>query len=241
MPWSTRELAELAGTTVKAVRHYHAVGLLDEPARKSNGYKQYGVAHLVRLLRITRLKELGVPLAAMRTDAAEDLPAAIRALDGELAERIARLQRIRTELTAALEHNAPLDTPAAFHTVAESLSERDRALATVLGGVFDDAALGDLSALLEEPSAADELFDALPPDADDAAIDTLAPLLVETIRAQHARFPWMAADVTAASPHGKLVAERTLGAAFLELYNPAQVKALARAATLLADRPPADG
>ena len=31
MPWSTRELAELAGTTVKAVRHYHEIGLLDEP------------------------------------------------------------------------------------------------------------------------------------------------------------------------------------------------------------------
>ncbi|WP_433560110.1 MerR family DNA-binding transcriptional regulator [Pseudonocardia xinjiangensis] len=28
MAWSTRELADLAGTTVRAVRHYHDVGLL---------------------------------------------------------------------------------------------------------------------------------------------------------------------------------------------------------------------
>ncbi len=48
MTWSTRELATLAGTTVNTVRHYHRVGLLDEPQRMSNGYKQYGVAHLVR-------------------------------------------------------------------------------------------------------------------------------------------------------------------------------------------------
>ncbi|MEQ3553652.1 WhiB family transcriptional regulator [Pseudonocardia nematodicida] len=38
--WSTRQLAELAGTTVRAVRHYHEVGLLDEPARRANGYKR---------------------------------------------------------------------------------------------------------------------------------------------------------------------------------------------------------
>ncbi|MCS3781081.1 MerR family transcriptional regulator [Tsukamurella ocularis] len=232
MAWSTRELAELAGTTVKAVRHYHSIGLLDEPARASNGYKQYGVAHLVRLLRITRLKELGVPLAAMRSDAAADLPTAIRALDGELAERIARLQHIRAELAAALEHNAPLDTPAAFHAVAESLSDRDRALATVLGGVFDGAALGDLSALMAESTDADEIFDALPPDADDATIEDLAQRLAASIREQHERFPWMA-DPTAASARGRNAAEQTLGAVFLELYNPAQMRALARAAAMI--------
>ena len=48
--WSTRELAELAGTTVKSVRYYHQLRLLDEPARLTNGYKQYEVRHLVRLL-----------------------------------------------------------------------------------------------------------------------------------------------------------------------------------------------
>jgi DNA-binding transcriptional MerR regulator len=45
--WSTRELAELAGTTVNTVRHYHRIGLLDEPERRNNGYKEYGVPHLV--------------------------------------------------------------------------------------------------------------------------------------------------------------------------------------------------
>ena len=58
MSWSTREIAELAGTSLRAVRHYHDVGLLPEPERRSNGYKQCGVAHLVRLLRIKRLVDL---------------------------------------------------------------------------------------------------------------------------------------------------------------------------------------
>jgi DNA-binding transcriptional MerR regulator len=63
MAWSTREIAELAGTSLRAVRHYHEVGLLPEPERHSNGYKQYGVAHLVRLLRIKRLVDLGFSLS----------------------------------------------------------------------------------------------------------------------------------------------------------------------------------
>ena len=32
MAWSTRELAELAGTTVNTIRHYHALGLLERPS-----------------------------------------------------------------------------------------------------------------------------------------------------------------------------------------------------------------
>ena len=54
MEWSTRELAALAGTTVNTVRHYHAVGLLEVPERRHNGYKQYRVHHLVRLIRLRR-------------------------------------------------------------------------------------------------------------------------------------------------------------------------------------------
>jgi DNA-binding transcriptional MerR regulator len=62
MAWSTREIAQLAGTTVRAVRYYHQVGLLEEPRRCSNGYEQYGVTHLVRTVRIRRLTELGFSL-----------------------------------------------------------------------------------------------------------------------------------------------------------------------------------
>jgi len=69
---STRELAELAGTTVKSVRYYHQLGLLDEPERLGNGYKQYEVRHLVRLLQITRLTELGVPLAQIESIGSTD-------------------------------------------------------------------------------------------------------------------------------------------------------------------------
>src|ERR1044072_1219074 len=100
MAWSTRQLAELAGTSLRAVRHYHEVGLLEEPERRANGYKQYGVAHLVRLLRIKRLVALGFSLSRIATMGDSDDPPeqALRPLDAELATTVERLERARVEL-----------------------------------------------------------------------------------------------------------------------------------------------
>ena len=90
MAWSTREIAELAGTSLRAVRHYHEVGLLDEPERRANGYKQYGVAHLVRLLRIKRLVDLGFPLSqiAEMGEAGDHPEEALRTLDAKHDEQL---------------------------------------------------------------------------------------------------------------------------------------------------------
>lgn len=68
--WSTSELATLAGTTVNTIRHYHRLGLLEEPDRRHNGYKQYEMVDLVRLLHIRRLVELGVPLSRIKEPSA---------------------------------------------------------------------------------------------------------------------------------------------------------------------------
>ncbi|KJQ52674.1 MerR family transcriptional regulator [Microbacterium sp. SA39] len=103
MAWSTRELAELAGTTLNAVRHYHRVGILDEPDRTSNGYKQYEVRHLTRLILIRRLRDMGVPLDRIEQASCPDsTEAALGAIDAELAENIERLQRSRSEIGAIL-------------------------------------------------------------------------------------------------------------------------------------------
>lgn len=103
MAWSTRELAELAGTTLNAVRHYHRVGLLEEPERTSNGYKQYEVRHLTRLILIRRLRDLGVPLDRVDQASCPDSSVAeLGAIDSELAASIDRLQRSRSEIGAIL-------------------------------------------------------------------------------------------------------------------------------------------
>src|SRR5690606_11250356 len=106
--WSTRQIAELAGTTVKAVRYYHRIGPLDVPERTANGYKQYEVEHLVRLVQIKRLSDLGVPLSEVASmgRAEEDPDEAIRVLDAELEATIDRLNRVRAEPAVILRHRA---------------------------------------------------------------------------------------------------------------------------------------
>jgi DNA-binding transcriptional MerR regulator len=59
-------LASYAGVTIRAVRHYHTVGLLLEPERDASGYRTYDAAAVVRLIRIRTLAEAGVPLARVR-------------------------------------------------------------------------------------------------------------------------------------------------------------------------------
>ena len=57
-----KELADLAGTTTRTVRYYHRLGLLATPPIVG-GFRDYGVEHLARLLRIRWLAESGIPLA----------------------------------------------------------------------------------------------------------------------------------------------------------------------------------
>ncbi|WDZ83963.1 MerR family transcriptional regulator [Micromonospora cathayae] len=109
MAWSTRELAELAGTTVNTVRHYHRIGLLEEPPRRHNGYKQYGVPDLVRLRRIRRLVELRVPLAKIGAAGSRGLVTAdvLRQVDAGLASELERLTRARRDIAVLLRDHAP--------------------------------------------------------------------------------------------------------------------------------------
>lgn len=58
----SHELAELAGTTPRALRHYHKIGLLPEVPRDTNGYRRYGARDLVRVLRIRQLAAGGMSL-----------------------------------------------------------------------------------------------------------------------------------------------------------------------------------
>lgn len=104
MAWSTRELAECAETTVNTIRHYHRIGLLEEPERGGNGYKQYEVRHLVSLLRIRRLAALGIPLPKMRAAraGAGGTAETLRELDAELEDGIRRLQVARADIATIL-------------------------------------------------------------------------------------------------------------------------------------------
>lgn len=105
------QLAAYAGTTTRAVRHYHQIGLLAEPERSASGYRTYDAAAVVRLIRIRILAGAGVPLARVQDllDAgAEEFAAALAEIDEELRAEIQRLQGNRRRIAelAAGEHLA---------------------------------------------------------------------------------------------------------------------------------------
>ena len=63
MEWSIQQIAKLAGTTSRTLRHYDDIGLLAPSSIGINGYRHYDQAALVRLQRILLLRELGLGLA----------------------------------------------------------------------------------------------------------------------------------------------------------------------------------
>jgi DNA-binding transcriptional MerR regulator len=104
-------LAAYAGVTVRAVRHYHQIGLLPEPERSHSGYRTYDAAAVVRLIRIRTLAEAGVPLARVQEllDAGpEEFARGVQDIDKQLRAEIQRLQgnRKRIARLAAGEHLA---------------------------------------------------------------------------------------------------------------------------------------
>lgn len=60
--WSIQQIAKLAGTTSRTLRHYGELGLLPPSRVGGNGYRFYDTAALVRLQRILLLRELGLGL-----------------------------------------------------------------------------------------------------------------------------------------------------------------------------------
>src|SRR5512135_97788 len=92
------QLAKYAGVTIKAVRHYHHRGLLEEPPRDSSGYRRYSARHAIELVKIKTLADAGVPLARVKELLAanpEQFAAAIAEIDRKLQERLAALIHTR--------------------------------------------------------------------------------------------------------------------------------------------------
>jgi DNA-binding transcriptional MerR regulator len=232
--WSTRELAELAGTTVNTIRHYHRLGLLEEPERRTNGYKEYGVPHLVCLLRIRRLVELGVPLSEVgvaRTNG-DVPPEVLRQVDAQLAAEIERLHKARSDIAVILRDGVPADAPAGFESVAGRLSAADTSLIHVYTRLYDDDAMKDLRRMVEtDTDPVNAELDALPPDADEPTRQSVAERLAPVIAQNLVDYPWLN-DPAAHLSRSEHATQQTFIDAVVTLYNPAQVDVLSRASIL---------
>lgn len=231
MSWSTRELADLAGTTLNTVRYYHRIGLLSQPDRTSKGYKQYTVDHLVRLLQIRRMRDLGVTIERIGTlvDADQVTAETLRTVDSELASGIERLQRARAGIAAALAGAAVIDVPLGFELVARKLARSERALLLIYSQLYDDDALADLRSMLEEERDDASLeFESLSVDATEATRADLAARYAKTIARQIRRYPWLL-QPSVHFKRNRRITEQAAAAAIAALHNSAQLDVMQRA------------
>ncbi|QFG23846.1 MerR family transcriptional regulator [Actinomadura sp. WMMB 499] len=101
------ELAALVGVSTRTVRHYHREGLLPEPERLANGYREYRMRDAVLLARVRRLVELGMSLDEVRDvladDRGRDLREVLRELDADLARQEDAIRARRARLALLLE------------------------------------------------------------------------------------------------------------------------------------------
>jgi DNA-binding transcriptional MerR regulator len=107
------QLAAYAGVTVRAVRHYHHIGLLPEPERDASGYRKYGATAVVSLIKIRTLANAGVPLSQiaelLQADAAA-FAEAVKRIDDRLRDEAERLEASRKQI-AQLEAGDSLLVP----------------------------------------------------------------------------------------------------------------------------------
>ncbi len=127
--------ARLSGLTVKALRHYDALGLLS-PARidSTSRHRWYSPDQLEPARRIRRLRELDLPLPAVRAalaapDGGRELLIAYRR---DVEARLARDQRILHGLVHLIEGDDMSDTSAPSRPAPSGLPDSERQLAADL-------------------------------------------------------------------------------------------------------------
>lgn len=237
------EVARLAGVSVRTLRHYHQIGVLPEPERGSNGYREYDVQDLVRLLRVRRLASLGIALERMPAildESDADSEALFDDLDAELAGQIDRLTRQRDMLRSLRAHRAFPDLPpelarfqAAFEAagLSREMARIDRDQSLLLAQVVGEGAMADISRIYEnltapavvgEMAAAMDGLGTLDADAGPEEIDAVADRLGAVLRPFVEEFP------VSLPPLARRAVGELLGAHSDAVLNAAQRSVLAR-------------
>ena len=164
---SIGEVARLAGVSARAVRHYHAIGLTPEPGRDSSGYRRYGGRDVIALVRVVRLRALGMPIPQIAAQVSSDvddasLPTALRALAEEIDAEIAQLAATRDRLRELAE--------------SETFEQPVKALTQALRG---HGMLGPSDELRAGEEWAAALLDALHPQGMRGVLDQAGELLAD--------------------------------------------------------------
>lgn len=114
------EVSARTGVSVRMLRHYDSIGLVNPSARTSADYRDYSPDDLSTLMRVEALRSLGMGLAEVR-DALQDddldVPAVIDRLREDTRERIRAEQELLDHLDS-ISTSAPSSWDDVLHTTA---------------------------------------------------------------------------------------------------------------------------
>lgn len=254
------ELAALVGVSTRAVRHYHHQGLLPEPPRKPNGYRDYRLRDAVRLARVRRLTALGLGLDEVRDVLGDESGTELREVLGELDDELrrqeeeikARRTRLAELLRQAEDGTLPEDAPlsagltelfartATSPAAASAIAAKDRDVLALMETSAPpearDGVLAIAGSLAEDEAATERahevyaLLDAL----EDAAPDD--PRVPRAARAVSACVPDATVATMPSLPEGDTPLPDAFAQALYADLAPAQAEAVRQAIALLMER-----
>jgi MerR family transcriptional regulator, thiopeptide resistance regulator len=105
--YQIKEVAHMAGVSVRTLHHYDEIGLLVPKLRTAGGYRLYDDSDLMRLQQILIGRELGLSLREIGCsldDPQFDLRQALRAQREQLHERAQQTEAMLRAIDAALAH-----------------------------------------------------------------------------------------------------------------------------------------
>ena len=106
------ELAKKTNCDIETIRYYEKAGLLEEPVRRDNGYREYSSQHMERLqfIRHCRSLQMGLPeirtLLHLRTNPSSGCDKVDALLEGHITrvrEQITQLKTLESQLVNLLD------------------------------------------------------------------------------------------------------------------------------------------
>jgi MerR family transcriptional regulator, thiopeptide resistance regulator len=107
MAYTVKQLARLAGVSVRTLHYYDEIGLLTPPVIGANGYRYYDEPSVLRLQSILFYRELDFPLAAIKAVLDRpDFDALLALLEQRTAleARVGRMHRLIATIDQTIRH-----------------------------------------------------------------------------------------------------------------------------------------
>ena len=122
--WYVNELSKLTKVTVRTLHHYDKIGLLKPSLRRSNGYRLYSEADLLKLQQIIALKFFGFELSRIKLLMQEEINIFdhFRAQQSFLEQQVKSLQVASQTLEAILCESSP-NTSVPWKTIIKLIKD----------------------------------------------------------------------------------------------------------------------